>query len=60
MIYINKTENGVTFKIKTGYYLELLMPDTMKLLGGSKSKITKDENGDRASFRNCWISINTL
>ena len=29
-------------KIKTGYYLELLTPETMKLLGSTKSKITKD------------------
>ena len=46
MIYVNKTENRITFKIKTGYYLELLTPETMKLLGGTKSKITKDENGE--------------
>ena len=25
-IYLNKTENRITFKIKTGYYLELLTP----------------------------------
>ena len=25
-IYINKIENRITFKIKTGYYLELLTP----------------------------------
>ena len=25
-IYINKSENRITFKIKTGYYLELLTP----------------------------------
>ena len=31
-------------KIKTGYYLELLTPETMKLLGNTESKITKDEN----------------
>ena len=31
-IYINKIENRITFKIKTGYYLELLMPELMKLL----------------------------
>ena len=37
-IYVNKTENRISFKIKTGYYLELLMPETIK------SKITKDEN----------------
>ena len=44
MTYINKIENRITCKIKTGYYLELLTPETMKLLGNTKSKITKDEN----------------
>ena len=34
------------FKIKTGYYLGLLTPVTMKLLGSTKNKITKDENGE--------------
>ena len=29
-IYVNKIENRVTFKIKKGYYLELLTPETMK------------------------------
>ena len=41
-IYVNKTENIITFKIKKGYYLELLTPETMKLLGSTESKITKD------------------
>ena len=45
-IYINKVENRITFKVKTGYYLELLTPETMKLLGSTKSKITKNENGE--------------
>ena len=45
MIYINKIENRVTFKIKTGYYFERLTPETMKLLGSTKNKITKDRNG---------------
>ena len=44
-IYINKTENK-TFKIKSGYYLELLTPETMKLLGSTASKINKDKNGE--------------
>ena len=48
MIYVNKIENRITFKIKTGYYLELLTPETMKLLGSTKSKITKDKNGENA------------
>ena len=28
-IYTNKIKNRVTFQIKTGYYLELLTPETM-------------------------------
>ena len=45
-IYINRTENRITFKITNGYYLELLTPETMKLLGSTESKITKDKNGE--------------
>ena len=45
-IYVNKIENRITFKIKNGYYLELLTPETMKLLGSTESKITKDKNGE--------------
>ena len=43
-IYVNKIQNRITFKIKNGYYLELLMPETMKFLGSTESKITKDKN----------------
>ena len=49
MIYVNKIGNRITFKIKTGYYLELLTPEIMKLLGSIKSKITKDGNGEDVS-----------
>ena len=42
MIYVNWWENRVTFKIKLGYYLELLTPETMKLFGSTQSKITKN------------------
>ena len=45
-ININKIENRNIFKIKTGYYLKLLTPKTMKLLGSTKNKITNDENGE--------------
>ena len=45
-MYINRIENRITFKIKNGYYLELLTPETMKLLGRTKRKITKDKNGE--------------
>ena len=43
-IYVNKIENRITFKIKNGYYFELLTPEAMKLLGSTESKITKDKN----------------
>ena len=42
MIYINKIENRITFKIKTGNYLELSTPETTKLLGSTKRKIIED------------------
>ena len=45
-IYINNIENTITFKIKNGCYLELLTLETMKLLGSTESKITKDKNGE--------------
>ena len=49
-IYTNKIENRITFKIKTGYYVELLTLGTMKLLESTKSKITKDKNGENVPY----------
>ena len=45
-IYVNKIEKIITFKIKNGCYLEHLIPETMKLIGSTESKITKDKNGE--------------
>ena len=47
-IYVNKIDSIITFKVKTGYYLQLLNPETMKLLWRTKSKITKTENDENA------------
>ena len=44
--YVNKIENRVTFKTKNEYSLELLTPETMKLLGSTENKITKNKNGE--------------
>ena len=44
--YVNKIENRITFKIKSGYFLELLTSETTKLLGSTESKITEDKDGD--------------
>ena len=45
-IYVNKTENKITFEVREGYSFELLTPETMKLLESTKNKITKDKNGE--------------
>ena len=47
--YINKAENRITFEIKTGYYLEIWTPEATKLVGSTKNKITKNENGKNVS-----------
>ena len=41
-IYVNKIGNRITFEIKTGFYLELLIPETMK--------ITKDKNDEHFPY----------
>ena len=40
-IYVDKMKNTIVFKIKTGYKLELLSPETMKLLGNAKKMVIK-------------------
>ena len=35
-VFASRNKNRITFKIKNGYYLELLTPETMKLLGSIK------------------------
>ena len=47
---MNKIENRITFKIKDWYTLELLTPGTMKLLGSTKRKISKDKNGENVPY----------
>ena len=45
-IYTNKTKNRIAFKVKTGYRLELLSPETMKLLGSTKKDVDQDKDGE--------------
>ena len=49
-ICVNKIENRIPFRIETGYYLKILMTETMKLFGSTKSKITKDKNDENIPF----------
>ena len=41
---MNKAKNRIVFKIKTGYKLELLSPETMKLLGSIKKDVDQDKD----------------
>ena len=45
----NKIKNRIVFKVKTGYKLELLVPETMKLLGSAKKVVGKDKNGENVT-----------
>ena len=45
-IYPNKIRNRIVFKVKSDYKLELLSPETMKLLGSTKKDVNKDKDGE--------------
>ena len=49
LIYANTINNRIVFKIKTGYKLELLSKETMKLLGSTKDIIDTDKNSENVS-----------
>ena len=44
LIYVNEINNRIVFKIKSGYKLELLSKETMRLLGSSSDTIDGDKN----------------
>ena len=46
LIYANKINNRIVFKMKTGYKSELLSKETMKLLGSTKDTIDADKNSE--------------
>ena len=46
LIYANTINNRIVFKIKSGYKLELLSKETMKLLGSTKDTTDADKNSE--------------
>ena len=46
LIYANTINNRIVFKIKSGYKLELLSKERMKLLGSTKDTIDADKNSE--------------
>ena len=47
-IYPNKIKKIIIFKVKTGYKLELLSSETLKLLRSAKKDVDKDKDGEDA------------
>ena len=45
-IYPHKIKNRIAFKIKTDHKLELLILETLKLIGSAEKDVDKDKNGD--------------
>ena len=46
LIYVNEINNRIVLKIKSGYKLELLSKETMRLLGSSTDTIDGDKNSE--------------
>ena len=46
LIYANTINNRIVFKIQSGYKLQLLSKETMKLLGSTSSIIDADKNSE--------------
>ena len=49
-VYVSKIKNWVTFKIKSGYYVKLLAPETIKQIRSMEEKIIKDKNGENVPY----------
>ena len=47
-MHLFKTKNRIVFKIKTQYKLELLIPETVKLLGQEKD-VDKNKDGENVT-----------
>ena len=46
LVYVNEINNRIVFKIKSGYKLEILSNETMKLLGNPTDTIDGDKNSE--------------
>ena len=46
LIYLNEINNRIVFKLKSGYKLELLSKETMRLLGSLTDTIDGDKNSE--------------
>ena len=56
-IYPNKIKNSIVFKIKTGYKLEFLSLEKMKLLGSTKKDVNQDKDGEEPNFESVEVVL---
>ena len=59
-IYPNKVKNRTVFEIKTGYKLELLTPETMKLLGSTRKDVDSDKNSENVPVEVVLVHCNLV
>ena len=63
-IYSDKIKNRIVFIIKAGYKLELLTPETMRLLGSGKKEVAKDKDGENVPkldpIEIVWVHCNLV
>ena len=60
LIYANAITNRIVFKIKTGYKLESLSKETMKLLGSTKDTIDADKNSENVPILENVVHCNLV
>ena len=54
---MNKIKNRIFFKIKMGYKLELLIPETRNLLGSTKKGVDEDKDGENVLLKLLWCAV---
>ena len=59
-IYLNRIKNRTVFKMKAGYKLELLTPETMKLFGSTRKICNEDKDGENIESIICWSCFSAL
>ena len=56
----NKIKNRIVFKTKVGYKLELLTPETMRLLGSAKKVVDTNKNSENESVEAFLVHCNLV
>ena len=58
LVTVKRIENRIGFKVNTGYCLEILTPESIKLYISTETKITKDKNTEITEVVHCNVLDN--